>query len=96
MTAPSKTSGEKTADAIIATGKAIITGVNLISNETNDPRVIIYDGVTAAGNKLFEASLDVSIEGFARYYTFEGGVKCNTGIYVDVNGTGASYIIHFK
>ena len=55
-TAPagSVNSGEKTVDATIYTGSGFLTGVLIISDDTNDPQVILYDNTAASGTKIFE------------------------------------------
>lgn len=97
MEPTNKSSGEKTADAIIVTGKAILAGVQLISDLSNDPTLVIYDNTSAAGVKIFESVIDVATDAFDKYYTMPGGgIRCDLGIYCDVTGTGASYIIHYR
>ena len=97
MASTNKSSGEKTADALIVTGKGILAGVQLISDLTNDVTLIVYDNTAASGTKLYERVLDVSVEGFGKLEELPGaGVRADNGIYADVTGTGASYILYYR
>ena len=90
-----RSSDEQTADGIIANRTAILCGVMIISDGTNDPTVILYDNTAASGAKLFERSVDVSVEGFGSYIELPC-VKADNGIYLDITGTGASCIVYYK
>ena len=96
-TAPagSVNSGEKTVDATIYTGSGFLTGVLIISDDTNDPQVILYDNTAASGTKIFEMKIDVSVEGFGRMVSVRDAYFA-TGIHLDINGTGASCILYYR
>ena len=94
MNTTSKSSGLKTADGVIATGKTILTGVQVLSNLTADATLVLYDNATAAsGNELFKVQLSGTLD--STYYS-DINVRCDNGIYADVTGAGAAYIVHFK
>lgn len=96
--------GYVTPSAEIATGTpaavmvkpGYLHGVLLISDGTNDPKVILYDDPDSAhGTVLAELSFDVSQSGkFTDLSTFPKGVRCETGIWAVVTGTGATAIVY--
>lgn len=93
MATYSFSSGEKTTDAAIVNGKGLLCGIHVITDGTNDATVIVYDNTSAAGTKLFEAVVAGAND--AQLFDFSVPVKAQIGIYVDVSGTGASYIVYF-
>jgi len=89
-----KTSGEKTADAAITTSPGYITAIYVISDGSNNPKIIVYDNATAAsGTVLIEMTVVASDNYGGRSWVFPA--EFFNGIYVDVSGTGASYIIEY-
>lgn len=73
-----------------------MTGIHLIGDGTNDPKVIIDDSVDGSGTVKAEVSDDVSVSGqVTKYLSFPNPVEFYSGIYVTVSGTGASYIIEY-
>lgn len=86
-------SGEQTSDSLIVSGKVYITSIKVITNGTNDATLVTYDAKVADGKVIDETK----VIGADNY----GGLKwlfpieCNDGIYADVTGTGASYIIEY-
>jgi len=70
-------------------------GVLLISDGTNDPKVILYDDPDSAhGTVLAEISFDVSQSGkFTDMIPFPK-VRCENGIWAVVTGTGATAIVY--
>ena len=91
---PCISSGLSTSDRLICTGNCLFHGVEIITDGTNNASVVVYDGTTATGTKLFQGTvIGASLFGGA---TFENPIETFTGIYVDVSGTGASYITYFK
>ena len=87
-------SGEQTADAAIYADAAWLTGIWVITDGTNDAKVIVYDNASAAsGTVIGEITITGSGNFGGRDFPFP--VKMYNGIYVDVTGTGASYIIEY-
>lgn len=89
-----KTSYEKTADAVIVASACYITAVQVITDGSNAARVIIYDNASAAsGNVITE----ITVAGADNYggRVWQMPVECKNGIYADVNGTGASYVVEW-
>lgn len=101
-----KSSGYKTADAVIVPGSQGATGgggpegnlhaVQLLSDASNACSVIIYDGVAAvAGKEVAVLSIAASTTAPTNI-VFNNPVQCSNGIYADVTGTGATYIVHYS
>ena len=86
-------SGEKTVDSLIYSNPCYITGVYIITNGTNDAKVIIYDNTTAAGTVRWEQTVAGTDNYGGRDWSYPK--RFDNGIYVDVTGTGASYIIEY-
>ena len=90
----STSSGEKTADSVVYSKKAYITSVLVVTDGTNDARVIIHDNASSAAGKVMLEQTVVGADNYGgRNWSFP--VLCRDGIYADVNGTGASYIIEY-
>jgi hypothetical protein len=88
-----RSSGLKTADASIIATYGTFCGVEIISDGTNDATVVVYDNASSAsGTEVFKGKV-------AAANNFGGGFTYSTvsnGIYVDVTGTGAAYIVFYK
>lgn len=87
--------GLLTADAILATGKSILTGINIITDKTNDVTLVLYDALSATGTELFKCQV-IGTEDSAYFHLPDGGIRADIGIYADVTGTGAAFIVHYK
>ena len=88
-------SGLQTSDGTIATGKAILAGLQIITNGTNDVTVIVYDNTSAAGTEVFKQTVTGTDDSIP-YTLPDGGIRCKNGIYVDVSGTGGQYIVFYR
>lgn len=93
MSCPADSSGLKTSDAAIMARPGRLLGVELIGDGTNACNVIIYDHASAASGKVL-AKLALPASGIC-YVDAQCDVVCNNGIYADVTGTGAAYIVHY-
>lgn len=94
-------SGLKTADAVIYAGPCRLLGVQLIGDGTNASSVILYDhAASASGLEVSKLALPAGTAGagqcFADCNIPPGGVYCNSGIFADVAGTNAKYIVLFS
>ena len=85
-----------TSDAIVATGKAVLTGVNYATT-SGDETITIYDNTSAAGKIIFKFIFSETGTDSKSYYTMfpAGGIQCQIGIYVDVT-TGARYSVAWR
>lgn len=91
--ASSRTSGLKTADAVITTGRNRINAITLIGGSTASS-VVVYDNATAAsGTVLAKATQATNL--VTTHIVFENPIVAENGIYADVTGTGAEYIVYF-
>jgi hypothetical protein len=96
MTGTNISSDLQTADAAVLDRRGILTGVQLISDLTNDMSLIIYDNASAAtGVVLFKGQL-VGTEDSKYIRLPDGGIRCTNGLFADVTGTGAAYIVHYR
>lgn len=86
-------SGEQTADALIYTGRCALASILIITDGSNNAKVVIYDGTTASGTVIYETTVLSTDHYGGRNWTFP--VQVAQGIYVDVTGTGASYIVEY-
>lgn len=91
-----QSSGLKTADAAIAATGARLHGVMVISDATNVASVVIYDNASAASGTVL-AKLSIPANTTApQYVIFNHPITANLGIYADVSGTGANYIVYYS
>jgi hypothetical protein len=93
MNTTSVSSGLRTADATVKTGKGIITDVIINTDGVNAATLIIYDNTSAAGTVVFKAQVvGADLAGvFSNLNT-----RCDNGLFADVTGVGADYIVHYK
>lgn len=90
----SQSSGEKTADAAVSATDVYMTAVTIITDGTNDAKLILYDNASAAsGTVLLEMTIAGGDNYGGRVWTYP--LKCWNGIYGDIAGTGASYIVEY-
>jgi hypothetical protein len=92
------TSGEQTADATIYTVATwgplcFISSVLIITDGTNDAKLIIYDNTANSGTVVLEMTVVGSDNYGGRNWMYP--VTITTGIRGDISGTGASYIIEY-
>jgi len=89
----STSSGEKTADLQVFTGTGVLTSVQLITDGSNPATATVHDGTSNSDKKIGEFKCD----GLDYYcgWIWDFPVWVNVGIYVDVSGTDASYIIEY-
>lgn len=92
--ASSQASGLKTADAVIATGRNRINAITLLGDGTNAASVIIYDNASAASGKVLAKVTQLAAAMYT-HITFENPVTAENGLYADVAGTNAEYIVYF-
>lgn len=86
-------SGEQTSDAAISTTRGFITGVEVITDGTNNATVVIYDNTAASGTVIGEFTVVGGNHFGGRNFIIP--VRYTRGLYADVTGTGASYIIEY-
>jgi len=86
-------SGVKTGAVAIDTGGGYLTGVLVNTDGTNPATVILYDSLGASGTKVYQGGC----AGATRHLPFAPAIpiKYDTGLYLDISGTGASCLIHY-
>lgn len=96
-------SGYKVADAVIfpsgstpPPNGAALHGVMLLSDGTHTASLIVYDNNAAsAATQVATFSIPANIAA-PQYIMFNNPIICNKGIYADVTGTSATYIIYYS
>lgn len=86
-------SGVKNADALIATGRNRVNAITVLTDGTNSATLDVRDGTTVSGTiKITGKCVGANL---INHIIFENPVLFENGIYGDVTGTGATYIIYF-
>lgn len=92
--ASSRSSGLKTTDAVIATGRNRINAITLLGDGTNAASLIVYDHPSSASGVVLAKVTALATARFT-HVIFENPVVAEDGIFADVTGTGAEYIVYF-
>lgn len=92
--ASSRSSGLKTADAVIAEGRNRINAITLLADGTNAASVILYDNASSASGTVL-GKAKIAATGVITHVIFENPVVAENGVFADVAGTGAEYIVYF-
>ena len=91
---------ELVADTQVFAKRGSLCGITIITDGTNAARVILYDvadvGDIAVTNKIAEITVKGVDNYGGRIWDSGNNVQFTEGVYADVNGTGASYIIEWK
>ena len=87
-------SGLQTGDAAIYARPSSVTSITLISDNTNACTVVLYDNASAATGTVL-AKLSVKATDSMQFAHFDAPIIANNGIYADVTGTGAAYIVTY-
>lgn len=95
MSCPANSSGLKVADAVICVRPCKLKSIQLLADGTNAATVVLYDNASAASGTVI-AKVIVDATSTYEWFTSDAGIVCNNGIYADVTGTGAEYIVHFE
>lgn len=89
----SLSSGLRTADAAVHTGRGTLNGVLIGTDGTNSATLTIYDNASSAtGDVVFKAV--VAATNRTKDVIFNVPVRCVNGLYCDIQGTGAEYIVY--
>ncbi len=91
-----QTSGLKTADAVIKATKAYLHGVKVLTNKSADVTLILYDNASAASGTVLYKTQVVGNTYADLVESFPYPVQAVNGIYADVTGTDAEYIVYFS
>ena len=94
---PVTSSGLLAADTAITAIGGYLHGVTLISDATNTASIVIYDSPVANTGALVLAKLSIPATTTApQTITFNNPVSANKGIFADVTGTGANFIVYYS
>lgn len=91
--ASSRSSSLLTQDTLIFTGRNRINAVTVIADGTNAASLVVYDALTATGTVV--AKVSIKATDTMQHVIFENPVLCETGIYADVTGTNAEFIVYY-
>lgn len=92
--ASSISSGLRAASAAIANGRNRINAVTLITDGINTASLLIYDNASAASGTVVVKVTAAAAQNTV-HLVFENPVVVENGIYADVTGTGAGYIVFY-
>lgn len=91
--ATSISTGVQNADALLWTGRNRVNAITVLTDGTNTATVELYDNTAASGTKrVVGKCLGANL---INHIIFENPVLFESGIYADVTGTGATYIVFF-
>lgn len=91
--ASSISTGVLNADTLIFTGRNRINALTIFTDGTNTATVDLYDN-TSAANKIAVKGKCVGAN-HINHIIFENPVIMENGIYADVTGTGATFIVYY-
>jgi len=90
-------SGLKTSDTQISPASGRVHHVILLGDGTNAASVVLYDTETGTATGTVLAKLTVPAgDTMAQVAFAEQGVEANRGIWADVSGTGAEFLVGFS
>jgi hypothetical protein len=87
-------SGLKSADAAILAQSGELHGLTVLADGTNPATVVLYDNASAASGTVL-AKIIVDATATSEVWTPVAPIECVNGIYADVSGTGAEFIVHY-
>ena len=92
---PATSSSLLSADAAVYARPCRLMGLQVLADGTNAATVQLHDNASAAsGTTVAKVVVDATLT--TDYATIPpGGVVCNNGIYANVTGTGAEFIVYF-
>jgi hypothetical protein len=96
MANPATSSGLQTSDAAIMNAAGRLLSIHLIADGTNAATVTIYDNASAASGLVLAKLAIPAGESYVDAHLPGEGVVANNGIYADVSGTGAAYIVGYS
>lgn len=91
---PCTSSGLKTADAAIVARPCLLHGVVVIQASAGSDIKLYDNAASAAGTLLTE--LTIAVNSTSGSQMFNNPVECSNGIYADVSGSGAGYIVYYS
>lgn len=95
MQNPSTSSGLKNADAAITTRPSRVKCLTVLTDGTNAATVVLYDNASAASGTVLAKAICAGADRTMFISMDDNGCEASNGIYADVTGTGAEYIVHY-
>lgn len=86
----------KSADAVITAVGGYVHAITLIPDGTNACSLVIYDNPAAASGLVLAKLALAATQTAPQTVTFNNPVSANKGIFADVSGTGANYIVYYS
>jgi len=93
MTTSSLNTGVLSASSLTYTGRNRINAVSLFGNGTNTATLDIYDNTSAAGKVAVRVQVRAS--DYQNHVIFTQPVLMENGIFNQLTGTGANYIVYY-
>jgi hypothetical protein len=91
---PCKSSGEKSASAVIFAAPALLTSIDILPPASGNAVLKIYDNPSAAsGTLLWEGQVQTA--GTSLTVDLSIPVWAGTGIYASLSGTATTYVVRF-
>lgn len=85
--------GVLNSDTLIFTGRNKINAVTVLTDGTNAATVELKDGLTSSGTiKVVGKCVGANL---INHFIFENPVIFQDGIFADVTGTGATFIVYY-
>lgn len=92
---PAMSSGLLAVDTAICAAPAILDSIIVGADNTNAATIIIYDNASAASGTVLAKIVVDATTTYAQFISV-AGIVANNGLYADVSGTGAEFIVHFR
>ena len=93
MSTSSISSGLKSASGLIVTGKNRINAISMLGDGTNVSSITVFDNTTASGKVIAQVNCRASDQ--QNHIIFANPVVAELGIYVQLSGTGGTYIVYY-
>lgn len=90
----SLSSGVQSADGVIFAGRNRVNAITVLTDGTNAATLDLYDNATTNSGTIKVKGKCIGTN-LVNHIIFENPVLFENGIYADVTGTGASYIVFF-
>lgn len=91
--ASSISSGVLSADTALFTGRNRVNAITVFTDGVNTATLSLYDNTAASGTvRVKSVCLGANL---TQHIIFENPVIFENGIYADVSGTGASFIVFY-
>ena len=87
---------EFTSSQLLSGGPTRLKYIKVITNGTDDATAILYDNTAASGTVVDETKETGTNNYGGGNVVPPKGIKCTTGLYLSLSGTGASAIVDWS